>query len=392
MKKILWLASWYPNETDPYTGDFIRRMAEAVSLYMPLQVIFVGKSAVKKSGLLALGPVSKSLFSDLHETLVYYTMATEYPRMLNRVKSLFLYFRKHKSFIDELKSSGNLPDMVHVQVSMKSGLIALYLNKRYHIPYIITEHWSGYYEQSRNSLFRKSFIEKYLTRRILKNASLLLPVSNDLGNQISHYWASVPFRKIPNVVNTIFFHPVENRTPKRFRFIHVSSLLYPKNPEAIVSAFGEVLHLGFEAELVLVGPMNNNLKNFIQEMAIPQDRLLCKGEVSYEQVAVEMQSSSAFVMFSFYENMPCSILEALCTGLPVIASSVGGIPEIISEENGILVTPGHEEELKKAMQKMILQGNLYDHLAISKKATAQFSYEVVGKEITEVYQELWENV
>ncbi len=43
MKKVLWLASWYPNAAEPFSGDFIKRQAEAVSIYQPLTVLFVGK-------------------------------------------------------------------------------------------------------------------------------------------------------------------------------------------------------------------------------------------------------------------------------------------------------------------------------------------------------------
>ncbi len=49
MKKVLWLASWYPNEADPFSGDFIKRMAEAVSCYQPVNILFVGKQPEKDS-------------------------------------------------------------------------------------------------------------------------------------------------------------------------------------------------------------------------------------------------------------------------------------------------------------------------------------------------------
>jgi glycosyltransferase involved in cell wall biosynthesis len=91
-------------------------------------------------------------------------------------------------------------------------------------------------------------------------------------------------------------------------------------------------------------------------------------------------------MFSFYENMPCVVLEALCTGIPVIATTVGGIPEIIGKENGILINPGKERELLNAMKEMIRNYHLYDADFISRQATEQFSYEVVGKEISDIYQ------
>ncbi len=333
----------------------------------------------------------KNTSATLNEIIAYYSSERIGWGLVSKLRSLFTYFRLHLKFIRGFRENDDLPDIVHVQVAMKAGLVALYLKWKYRIPFVLTEHWSGYYEQSRDSLFRKSFLEKYLVRRILKNAALLLPVSEHLGNQINHYWAQVPFQKIPNVVNTQLFSRSEHQTRDKFRFIHVSSLLYPKNVEGIIRSFTELLKQGYPAELVFVGPVNSGLNDIITAMSENQDKIRFTGEVSYEQVSVELKKSSALVMFSFYENMPCAILEALCTGLPVIASRVGGIPELIQKENGILVQSGNEEELTLAMKDMILQYHKYDKDKISQDATKMYSYESIGKKIREVYESVLEN-
>ena len=126
----------------------------------------------------------------------------------------------------------------------------------------------------------------------------------------------------------------------------------------------------------------------IQTAGLPPGKIRCTGELSYEQVGVELRKSSALVMFSFYENMPCVILEALCTGLPVIASRVGGITEVVGEDNGILINAGNENELLKAMKEMIAKYPSYKRDQISRKAAAQFSYETIGRTITQVYDEV----
>jgi len=278
-----------------------------------------------------------------------------------------------------------MPDLIHVQVAMKAGLIALYLKWKYRIPYVLTEHWSGYYPFSADSLYKKSYLTRFATQLIIKNAARFLPVSEHLGKEIATHWTHVPFRRIPNVVNTGLFYPAENTPSGVFRFVHVSSLKYPKNPEGILRAFIALQKQGIQAELVLVGPLNPSLNEFIKTSGLRPDQLHCTREVSYEQVAIELRNSSSLVMFSFYENMPCAILEALCSGLPVIATRVGGIPEIIRKENGILVDPGDETALCDAMKEIILSYDRYDRQKISRDATGQFSYEVIGKSIVEVY-------
>ena len=391
MSNILWLTSWYPNSTDPFNGDFIKREAEAVSVYQPLKILYVVKN--NRNSFLESNGYSEvhNRTNNLEEYILYYSSAGSDRSVLSRFNSLKTYFSRHREFIKQLRRNADLPDLVHVQVALKAGLIALYLKWRYRIPYVLTEHWSGYYPISKDSLYKKSYLTRFVTRLIIKNAIRFLPVSEDLGKEIDKHWSPVSFQKIPNVVNTDLFYPSENAPPAIFRFIHVSSLQYPKNPEGIIRAFIELLKQNISAELELVGPVNPSLMEFIKATGLRPDQLHCAGEISYDQVSVELRKSSSLIMYSFYENMPCAILEALCSGLPVIATKVGGIPEIIREENGILINVGNETELLDAMKEMIRNYHLYDRRQISHAATEQFSYEVIGKKIVDIYSSVLEN-
>jgi glycosyltransferase involved in cell wall biosynthesis len=256
--------------------------------------------------------------------------------------------------------------------------------------YVLTEHWSGYYPTSKDSLYKRSYLTRYLTRLIIKNAARFLPVSEDLGKEISRHWLPVSFQKIPNVVNTDLFYPSENAPSAIFRFVHISSLQYPKI-RGNYRPSGMLMKQNIPAELELVGPVNPSLMEFIKASGLRPDQLHCTGEIPYDQVAVELRKSSSLVMFSFYENMPCAILEALCSGLPVIATKVGGIPEIIRKENGLLINVGKETELLDAMKGMIRNYHIYDRRQISREATEQFSYEVIGKKIVDIYRSVLEN-
>jgi glycosyltransferase involved in cell wall biosynthesis len=384
MRKILWLVSWYPNETDPFSGDFIKRQAEAVSVFQPLTIIFVGKKAkISLTDQRDLS-VQNSNNEAMHEFILY-DPAIENDAPGTKILSLYNYFKTHLGIIRRLKKSKELPDLVHVHVAMKAGLVALYLKWKYKIPYVLTEHWSGYYPIAKDSLFKKTYFFQYCTKLILKKADRFLPVSEALGNQIKRHWARISFQKIPNSVNTRLFFPSANEFADRFRFIHISSLAYPKNPEGIIRAFIKLLKLGVQADLILVGPLNPSLIEFISASGLAPDRIHCTGEVSYEQVGIELRNSSALVMFSHYENMPCVILEALCSGVPVIATLVGGIPEVVHKENGILINPGDEDALTGAMTEMIREYQEYDKDKISAEAAAQFSYKTIGEQITGVY-------
>ncbi len=387
MKKVLWLASWYPNEADPFSGDFIKRHAEALSMYQPLKVLWVGKySPVYFSDGINLSNF-KSKKENLEEYILYYPSGKS-NHIFSKIKSFLNYFEKNRKFIDQLRKKNELPDIVHIQVAMKAGLIGLYMKWKYKIPYVLTEHWTGYFFNAKDSLKKKSFLIRFLTRKILKNAALVLPVSESLGKHIDQFWTHIPFKKIPNVVDTSLFYPPEVKTIHRFRFIHISSLIYQKNPEGIINAFIQILNLGFDVELVLIGPLNPAVNKLLTTENASAGSIRATGEISYGEVGKELRNADALVMFSYYENLPCVILEALCTGVPVISSDVGGIREVVNSENGILIEAGNEGRLIEAMKEMISNYTVYEKDLISQHANEEFSYQKVGKEILQVYEEV----
>jgi glycosyltransferase involved in cell wall biosynthesis len=85
-----------------------------------------------------------------------------------------------------------------------------------------------------------------------------------------------------------------------------------------------------------------------------EDIVFFEGWVSGEKKTTLLQESDVYVLPSYFEAMPLSILEAMSYGLPVIATTVGGVPEIVKNgKNGFLITPGDKKELAKSI-KMFL--------------------------------------
>jgi len=101
-----------------------------------------------------------------------------------------------------------------------------------------------------------------------------------------------------------------------------------------------------------------------------------------------MKMASALVLFSRYENLPCVIIEALCCGLPIVATNVGGIKELVNLKNGKLVQSENEEELIRAMVCMIDEYNNFDKEQISLDARERFNYSTIGKQFHQLYQQV----
>jgi glycosyltransferase involved in cell wall biosynthesis len=91
-------------------------------------------------------------------------------------------------------------------------------------------------------------------------------------------------------------------------------------------------------------------------------------------------------MFSNYENFPVVINEAFCMGVPVLATSVGGIPERVNKTNGILIQPADENALEQKL-RAFLDGNfMFDTEKLMQQSRKEFSAEKIGEELCEIYQ------
>ena len=94
------------------------------------------------------------------------------------------------------------------------------------------------------------------------------------------------------------------------------------------------------------------------------------------------------MLFSNYENLPVVIIESLACGLPVISTSVGGVPDHITEDFGILIPPKDENALCSAMENMMDNWMKHDSEKMRRYAVENFSYEAVGEKFNEIYRKI----
>ena len=378
---VVWLTSWFPNRTNSTTGDFIERHALAVAPFVKLlSVIAVIKDdALPKHKV----DIQQRQIGNLHIYTVYYG-PVGWSGFAEKLFSQVKYLSLQKKLFNQIKEEVGIPDLVHVHVAMKAGMFARMLKKKYGVPYLVTEHWSGYYKVSKPNIYQMGKLYLWFNNKVLKDAALLLPVTKNLGETINRDFVKLAYRVVPNVVDTnlFFYKPF---SPPVFRFIHPSYMNYPKNPEGILQACRQLKNLGYQFELEMIGNMDPTLLSLADDLGLLDENVFFEKEIPYTEVAWRMQQSSALLLFSRYENLPCIVLEALCCGLPVISSRVGGLAEVINDSNGLLVERENIAELVKAMQQMIDGYQHYNRPAIAAAASALYNYAVVGSTIANAY-------
>lgn len=335
--KILFISSWFPSKIEPTNGNFVQRHAEAVAKMHDVEILH------------AIGdPTQKEVyFFDEQIINGIRTLTVYYKNTKNPALNFLRRMQSYKKGFSKLQK----PDLVHANIMQNSMLFAVWLKNKFKIPFVVTEHWSGFLNVNRHKLGKSQL---FIAQKIAAKASYLLPVSHYLQNDLKKLGLKNKMEVVENVVDTTLFKIKENRN-RKFTFLHISNLIGLKNPEKIITAAIKLTKEFDDFELQIGGdgdlkPLNhlineNKAENYIKTFPM----------LSLAEVSEKMQNSDCFILFSDYENFPCVLLESLSTGTPAIATKVGGIPEIINNRNGILIS--NDEGGLYAAMKSVLQRN-----------------------------------
>jgi len=382
---VLALPGWYPTWLDPLPGDFNQRHIKAASIFKPQIVLYIGKD---QTGRLKKTEVR---LNQLMERVIEYIVI--YPKssvavldpIISNINFLKLLFKHSKLIIQKWGK----PKLLHSYIVMRGGLAGWLLGRKWQLPFVLTENWTIYYPADPGYLPQRNPVFRGLVKEVFKNVKRFLPVTDNLKQQAAKLVGEVPSTVIPNVVETDIFYPEESLNPKiPFRFIHVSTMIYQKNPEGLLRTFKKFNEQCGNTFLQMVGPFPKEVYDYALNIGLNEKTIEFKGAVSYKEVSQLLKQTNALVLFSRYENLPCVILEAFCCGVPVISTNVGGIAEVINKDNGILLDSENEEQLLQALTLLYLNYKDYNRHIISNAAVQTFSYNAIGKKINDVYEEV----
>ncbi len=383
--KALWLASWYPTKLSPFNGDFIKRHAEAVALYAQVHVIHLARD---EAGLVTKDVlVEENNKGNFSETIVYYHLPKRYGTWIDKLRSAARFRKMSRQAVLKYIQKNGEPDIVHVHVGMKAGLIASWIKRKWEIPFVITEHWSGFLSSASEKFEQLPRMLKFAWTQVVMQSSGCSAVSSVLNTAIRQRFPQLPCRVIPNVVNTDIFYPLPVHTGDP-QFIHISGLDDLKNPFEILQAFKIVLEKYPAAKLQVFGSQRKKIVDHAFSLGLG-DAVRFHPEVPQSTLAAAINRSDALILYSSYETFGCVIIEANACGVPVIVSDIPVFHETVTAgENGNFVPLKEPAQLAAAMIKTIENRSLIDKKAIAAKTGSLYSYEVVGKMFEDWYREV----
>lgn len=376
MIKVLLLSAWYPNRYDAMAGLFVRKHAEAISLYCDVNVLYVhGDKNIKhfQSEVIQHKKIT--------ETLIYY------PSNNILLKYINFFIAYWKGFI-LLRKSGYKPDVIHANILTRTVFIAFCYKIFRNTPYVIAEHWSRYLP-SRNGYH--GLIRKALTKIVVRSSSAVLPVSINLRDAMILKGLNHPnYKIIYNVVDDFFFHKPQKTINLHKRFLHISCFdEKAKNVKGILRAVKSLSTIRTDFEFIFIGTGIDfeEVYSYYKSLGFPNNLVQFLGEKEPWEVAKWFEKSDCFVLFSNYETAGVVIAESLACGKPIISTRVGIAEEFINDSAGILLKIGDEAGLTNAMNHVLDNTDNYKSDIIRQRADL-FSYQTVGKEIKNVYKSI----
>jgi glycosyltransferase involved in cell wall biosynthesis len=300
-----------------------------------------------------------------------------------RGASYALYLSSALAAYRRLRAGGFRPDVIHAHV-YGAGVPAALVAGRTEVPLVITEQFTGF---PRRTLRRPEVLK---ARYAYGRAARALPVSEDLREAMRSYGIDARFEVVPNVVDTSLFFPPEDSKDENVarRLIFVGNLepLQHKGFPTLLQALNRLHELRREWQLDVIGDGSERTAYEASAAALGlREKVHFHGPQSKPVIAEMMRAADLFVLPSRFDNLPCVIVEALASGLPVVSTTVGGIPELVDERSGKLVAPDDPGALAEALDGTLDELAKYDRRAIAATAHDRYSLEVVGNHLSRIY-------
>ncbi|MEJ2614257.1 MAG: glycosyltransferase family 4 protein [Ignavibacteriaceae bacterium] len=299
----------------------------------------------------------------------------------------YLFFAYFK-LIKLLRS--NDYDVVHYFFSLPTAFLSILPGKHRKLPYIVSLRGSDVpnYDiyNSRLELLHKIYLP--VTKYIWRKAKSVIAVTNSLKQTALLSNPKQTIKVIPNGIDTNIFSPNSDnpRDDEKFRLITVSRLIKRKGIQDVLKALSEIDDNCTRLNIIGEGNYENELKNMSTKLGL-NDRVKFIGFCPRNDIPSYFWQSDAFILLSLAEAFGNVIAEAMACGLPIIGANEGGIPDLVAQENGILVQPGNIEEIKSAI--IFMKNNKEIRIKMGKanveKILRNYSWEKIACAYKKIY-------
>jgi glycosyltransferase involved in cell wall biosynthesis len=368
---VLFLTTNWPRETSPIDGMFVREHARAAAQTADVRVVHLERARGR-----ALVDVTRLPGDDPPSWRARYR---RFPKPLSIVSFILSPLVAQR----RLARGGWVPDVIHAH-SFLSALPALALGRLLQRPVVYTEHWSVFLPENPARL---GYAMRLAARFALRRADLVLPVSVALESALRELEPRAELHVVPNAVDEGLFRADGTRRPRARRRLLTVGLLDndAKGVDVLLEALARVSgHNDLLLDVVGDGSRRPEYEALAVRLGLA-DAVTFHGLLPRTHVARLMRDADLFVLASRFDNNPCVVLEAMACGVPVVATRVGGVPELVDQNVGLLAEPHDPLSFAEQLRAALARIDDFDRVQIAERARARYGRETIAGLLAEAY-------
>lgn len=380
---ILHLPKWYPTLKDEQFGVFTEKHIKSSQSYCKNVVVSILAASDKSQHY----QVEKRMNEGIEEYVIFYP-ACRGKGAIGRMFRACSYLKAFRRIWKSLKKEHGTPDLVHAHVLLNPGLLARLVKFFTGIPYVITEHWTGY---ASGAYEKKSFLYRYYCRLCVRKAAGLSVVSSLLADAMQEkglYHRNTEV--IPNVIDVFppLSLPKEKHHPKAVILTVADLTDKNKNISGSLRALKAIQDLGLSFEYHIIGGGHDEamLKELIEELGLGMDTVIFHGRQSNQYVLDFIPSCDFLLVNSRVETFCVVAAEALACGKPVIVTKCGGPETFVNNHCGLVIDKDDQEALQDALEDMVQHYRVYKPSTMQAQIHELFNEEKIGKAWKDFYE------
>jgi glycosyltransferase involved in cell wall biosynthesis len=379
-KKVLIIPSWYPKPGDEINGSFFQEQAKLMTEEFDVKVLFINfetrpslrvKPDTFFQTLIALAKLlfNKERLINLPDKEVF-----QKPPLLLYTKKILhlsmqgLMSKEINAYLDvfcQLSNTGWIPDIIHAHSVSMAGLVARSISEKYKIPYVITEHMP----------FTLCNYPKFIRQEIKKTfeqADCILSISYDKIRQLGMSNIDVRPNLVFNLVNENIFNIIcdKYRPGDQLNIVSVGAATFLKDHLTMLRAIKILKKMKIPFKLTLIGLKiwgedytYRNIVEFINFNGL-HEHIKIIDKVERSTMPYYLGQNNVFLITSIAEGLPVSVLEAMASGLIVVATRHGGTEDVMTEDTGYLVEIKNHQKIAEKLFEIYRGKKLFEPMVI----------------------------
>jgi len=327
---------------------------------------------------------------ELYEETPVYRLALREPE--GSLKARVNYLLTHRVICREMFRilEKHRIDLLHVQCVSSNGHYARIAKGELGLPLVVTT--QGERTMDATQLYQRSAFMNQELRALLGEADHITACSRHTLDDMEEYWGK-PFGTRASVVyNGIDpgdFDGVAPHAAQGPYILGIGRLVPQKGFDVLLRAFARANIAGWKLLIAGEGPERDALENLLRDLGLREHAKLI-GRADRSMAAALFRGCEFFVLPSRMEPLGIVNLEAMAAGKPVIASRVGGVPEIVIEgETGLLFPAENDRALAAALARLASDTALRERLgAAGRRAAGEFTWPAIAGQYSRIYSEV----